>query len=433
MDPVFDAQYRIIKDGFADRGVRLDIAYSPSGDVDFVYAAGHLLGMVSADRPVDRLSTLLPGLRLLPDELQPPAFGASDTASARAAEGGRLMLFTMDGLDEGELTVPEALNLLDSRIGGRERSIVQETGQPMISPDHLVHITRLCPAVEPEVPPGRCPQPWPGPQEPSTTEREVALGICDTGLLENLNVDEVPWLAGVTGEPDLLPTPLLDGRQRIPGFAGHGTFIAGVARCLAPTAGVVVTDHFSTSGAELESEMVRKLDGLAARTPELICLSAGTYTRGDWGPLGFSDFRRRWPDLVLVAAAGNEGTDRPFYPAAFDWATAVGALGADQRHRAWFSNYGDWVDVYAPGEGLVNAYATGEYTYVEPPRRPARQTFAGMARWSGTSFAAPVVAGLIAQHAALTGHGLPEAAREVLDQARSQAVNGIGPVLTLDE
>jgi subtilisin family serine protease len=261
----------------------------------------------------------------------------------------------------------------------------------------------------------------------------VALGICDTGLLPDLDLDRVPWLAGVTGDPDRLPPPLPDGRQRIPSFAGHGTFIAGVARCLAPTAQVVVTDHFTTSGAELESVMIRKLDELAARSPDLICLSAGTYTRQNWESLGFTEFRRRHPALTLVAAAGNEGTDRPFYPAAFDWVTAVGALGTDQQHRAWFSNYGPWVDVYAPGEGLVNAYATGEYTYQEPPRRPARQTFRGMARWSGTSFAAPVVAGMVAQHAAQTGLPVADAAREVLDGARANALPGVGPALTIGD
>jgi hypothetical protein len=293
-----------------------------------------------------------------------------------------------------------------------------------------MHITRLCPAVEPEVPEGQQARPWPAPRPAGSPGRRVTLGVCDTGLLANLDLAQVPWLAGVTGDPDVLPPPLADGRQPIPPIAGHGTFIAGVSRCLAPGATVVVTDHFSASGAELESEMIRKLNELAATGPDLICFCAGTYTRNNWTSLGFEEFHRRWPGIPLVAAAGNESTDRPFYPAAFDWVIAVGALGGDQRHRAWFSNHGPWVDVYAPGDGLVNAYATGEYSYLEPPRRPARQAFRGMARWSGTSFAAPVVAGLIAERAAHSDLPVAEVAQEVLGSGRK--VDGVGLALTLD-
>ena len=61
----------------------------------------------------------------------------------------------------------------------------------------------------------------------------------------------------------------------------------------------------------------------------------------------------------MVAAAGNDGNDVPFYPAAFDWVVSVGALDGDGK-KSDFSNYGKWVDVYAHGRDLVNAFPTGD-------------------------------------------------------------------------
>jgi hypothetical protein len=415
MDPVFDAQFRIIKETFANNHTQLGVAYSARGEVEYVYEVDRLLA-VDSDDNISRVLALLPGARPLGDPGGP---------------AGDLVLLSIEALADGELTVPEALDLYESRLGDDERAI-QKTGRTPTGPNHLVHIARLCSPVEPEVPSAQPVVPWPGPCPPPQEEgHEVLVGVVDTGLLANRTPGQHPWLDGVTGDPDPLEKLWANGQRRIEAFAGHGTFVAGVARCMAPQADVVVTDHFSKSGAELESVMVDKLAELVQRSPspDIINLSAGTYTRNNWNPLGFDSFHRRHPQVTLVAAAGNDSTDRQFYPAAFPWAIAVGSLGPDQQHRAWFSNYGDWVDVYALGEGLINAYATGEYIYREPPKRPARQNFTGMARWDGTSFSAPLVAGLIAARMSRTGESSQDAANAVLAAAQAQAISGIGPVL----
>ena len=96
---------------------------------------------------------------------------------------------------------------------------------------------------------------------------------------------------------------------------------------------------------------------------------------------------------MLVAAAGNDSWAAPFWPAAFDWCVGVGSLDRDGRVSA-FSNFGVSADVYALGRNLVNAFPDGTFECHETPDKGDIRVFStGMARWSGTSFSAPVVAG----------------------------------------
>jgi subtilisin family serine protease len=85
-------------------------------------------------------------------------------------------------------------------------------------------------------------------------------------------------------------------------------------------------------------------------------------------------------DVVIVAAAGNLASDLPFYPAAAPG--VVGVSGTDSQDSFWaVSNYGDFIDVAAPGSGIYSTY----YDLVNT---------SGYAWMSGTSMASPFVAGL---------------------------------------
>jgi subtilisin family serine protease len=172
----------------------------------------------------------------------------------------------------------------------------------------------------------------------------------------------------------------------------------------------------------------------AVEAPDILVLNIAGTTRNDVPPLAltalYEDVIQHLKGLLVLAPAGNEGDARKNWPAAFAWVVSVGALDANWRDRAPWSVHGRAVDVYAPGENLVNAYAKGSYTYAwDGPLNGQTRTFDGMALWSGTSFSTPLVAGLVASRMSATGQSSRRAWDWLLDLAERQAVPGVGPVL----
>jgi subtilisin family serine protease len=185
---------------------------------------------------------------------------------------------------------------------------------------------------------------------------------------------------------------LLAGRAgHFRGAAPGAEVYAADVFCGRPTGGAVdeVSEAFSWLLHEQVPVINVSLVGPANRTLESVV--AGAVARG----------------YLIVAAVGNDGPAAPpLYPAA--WPGVVGVTAVDARHRVLAeAERGPQVKLAAPGADMAAARTPRGYALVR-----------------GTSFAAPIVAGLLAQ--ALHAPG-PAAAEEALAALERQALHPGGP------
>jgi subtilisin family serine protease len=443
VDERMEAQLRLILDAVDENGTKAAVYpsnWNELGYFEFIYRAGTVL---IRDRDLPSVLQYLAPVNMYRRQggspISLPSRTPENVQNQTADDGG---LFRTLGAGTRDLVLLEtnagSLISPDPNDGDPEQDFVlkqckaldEALGAGVATPDHFLYVTNVvshCPATEPEtvrpdafcVPAARPPVP--------EHERDVAVTILDSGWIPDAATRHA-WLDGVTGEEE----ETYDVSGRIQSYAGHGTFCAGVLRAVAPRTDVWVDKTFWQNGGVFESDIAAQVVQAVSRGADVISLSAGTHTRSDLPPLGFQlvkDIIESFKGVVLVCAAGNDGSRQPFFPAALDWTVSVGALSTDWQHRAWFSNYGGWVDCYAPGEDLVNAFAVGTFECIEPPNAGQVRTFEGMARWSGTSFSTPLVAGLIADRMSRTGENGKLAAQSLLKEARDNFKPGVGPML----
>lgn len=246
----------------------------------------------------------------------------------------------------------------------------------------------------------------------------VAIGIIDTGvdwmhpdLASKIwhNIDEIPdngvdddsngYVDDIRGW-DFLNIPagsVFPGEDPGPedndprSLHGHGTFVSGIAAA-ATDNGIGIaglawnckimslrvgykTPPPNPRGAIVTSAASRALEYAADNGASVVNMSF----RGGGGLTYASAVDYAYSlGVVLVGAAGNENSAFAVYPAALAKVLSVAATD-EADNRAGFSNYGDWVDVAAPGTNIYSTDLNSSYAFA-----------------SGTSSSAPLVSGLAA-------------------------------------
>ena len=283
----------------------------------------------------------------------------------------------------------------------------------------------------------------PAPADVDTTRATKAFGVeaaegaprvivLDTGLAGELAptaLQGTPVGAATAADVD---GPDEDGNRFLDPASGHGTFIAGLVQQVAPGTEVVLHRVLSTMGDGIESNIVQALVELDVADPErtVVSLSFGGFVLEqafcmEWA---IRSLQRR--GVVVVASAGNDGSCRPTYPAAFPDVVSVGAVGP--TGPAPFSNYGPWVRACAPGVDLLSTFYEG-YNGAERPGEAGvdPDSFNGWALWSGTSFSAPVVAAALARTVAVEGCTAQEAVARVIDEPGLMRIPNLGTVVNM--
>src|SRR4051794_9493989 len=196
-----------------------------------------------------------------------------------------------------------------------------------------------------------------------------------------------------TSHPDLAGKVIahynaVTGTSSVTDAVGHGTMVSSmIAAKTDNSAGIagagwntdlLVVKVADSHNAINDADVAEGVDWAVKHGADVINLSLGGAAAGT--ALKTAIAHAVNSDVVVVAAAGNDGTSAKFYPAALPGVVAVGATTTGGSARASFSQHGSWVDLAAPGVDIIGANRSGS----------------GYVSGDGTSFAAPLVSGVAA-------------------------------------
>ena len=204
-----------------------------------------------------------------------------------------------------------------------------------------------------------------------STGRGIKVAVLDTGvspLHPTLYGHCIPGYNAVN--ESLLPLDAPDGTLNK--ILGHGTMIAGLIARIAPDADIVPVRVSNNDGIVTGLSAAKGVMFAKAQGARVLSLSFSSSVFSE--SLNEVLQSVQASGAVVVASAGNYDLGKTRYPAGMNGVIAVASVDSNGTRSA-FSNYGKYIDVCAPGNGIIGANFNGGYI-----------------TWSGTSFAVPFVA-----------------------------------------
>jgi hypothetical protein len=271
---------------------------------------------------------------------------------------------------------------------------------------------------------------------PQSTQHQV-IALLDSGVQPHswlpsgdppfvVDATDYGWRAPTLRRPDGQPDQAPYGTHW-----GHATFLAGLIRMTAPDAQILSMRVMNSAGQVSDYHVVQALTWLAGQhdtiRPDIVLMAFGRRREEpddqslDCVGTAISGLAGR--GVKIVASAGNDGSAEPVYPAAFaaDLSASVVSVGARISETEWapYSNRGSWVHEARNGTNIISTNpqtfhqaALQQITQPPNPISDAHDMFsdpAGIAWWTGTSFAAAIYAGQLAAKLP-GGQGLPQPA-----------------------
>lgn len=352
---------------------------------------------------------------------QAPAL-VDDTEIWRLSDPGRDVFETVDGLNR----------LVDPMIVATHGGTVVHV--PAASPNHVCTVSSYdsCPAGPPS---SAAPPAHADTFIDPTADPPVDVVVIDTGFIRptpphtnaayaaldgRVTPEAGWWFDSGTQTWQLCPPDSLHTTDPdvLDGVAGHGTFIAGIVahRCREARITVVgerravmsIGPHPApTAEAALYADELSVARMLLESGGAAVVSCGFSFPTLDGHPsVPFTSVMQAFEaadlDLAVVAPAGNESSDRAYWPAAHPRVIGVAATNRRENRRAWFSNWGPWVNCATRGEAVRSTFIYWDGKVEGVPSYES-EDFDGWARWDGTSFAAPKVAAAIASLVAQRG------------------------------